>query len=466
MESKRPVFWYQGLFLQPQHFQLLEQYFQSNLNALRQVTAPFLWGLKAIDLEKAALSNRTFSVSRAEMLFPDGSFVTIPGNGLIKARPIHEDVLAHSDGAPVKVYACIKKLDPNGKNVTALDSFDDLSGVNTRFVALSNPEEAIDLYENGPLGQVKMLQYLVKIAFESEKDQLEDYVFMPISAITMQGDEIAFQKDYVPPVISIDGDRYLLNLIKETRDLLAAKGFQIAQFKVQRGLHSAEFGSKDMTLLLALRTLNRFVPALFHYVETGGVHPWEVYCLMRQIVGELSSFSSSIDVLGRQTEKDIGILPYDHWDIGKCFLRAFETISRLIEEITAGPQYIISLEFDGTYFATELAPSIFKAGNRYYLAIKTSKDPDYVIGSMETAAKLSSREYLPILIAKALPGVRLTPLSIPPSELPKRSDTYYFQIDITSDQWVAIEQGKNIALYWDTAPEDTEVELMVVEASR
>jgi len=97
--------------------------------------------------------------------------------------------------------------------------------------------------------------------------------------------------------------------------------------------------------------------------------------------------------------------------------------------------------------------------------IAAAEDPEKVKDSIVSSAKLSSREYLPILIARALPGIRLDYLPAPPQELPKRAGTCYFSIDSHSDQWTAVEQGKNVALYWDTAPEDIEAELMVVEVS-
>jgi type VI secretion system protein ImpJ len=34
-----------------------------------------------------------------------------------------------------------------------------------------------------------------------------------------------------------------------------------------------------------------------------------------------------------------------------------------------------------------------------------------------------------------------------------------------SDQWALVQKGNNIALYWDSAPEDLEVELMVAGRS-
>jgi len=80
-------------------------------------------------------------------------------------------------------------------------------------------------------------------------------------------------------------------------------------------------------------------------------------------------------------------------------------------------------------------------------------------------AKLGARESLPILIARALPGVRLEHLDLPPQELPRRARSIYFQVDHHSDQWAYVERGNNIALYWDVAPEDLKVELMVVGRS-
>ena len=78
---------------------------------------------------------------------------------------------------------------------------------------------------------------------------------------------------------------------------------------------------------------------------------------------------------------------------------------------------------------------------------------------MEQIAKISSREHLPILIARALPGIRLEYLQAAPQELPRRANTLYFQIDHHGEQWPQVQKGNNLALYWDSAPEDFKVEL-------
>jgi type VI secretion system protein ImpJ len=146
----------------------------------------------------------------------------------------------------------------------------------------------------------------------------------------------------------------------------------------------------------------------------------------------------------------------------QCFHQAQLVITRLLDEITAGPEYMIQLVYDGTYFATEMTPQMFEGRNRFYLVFETEGEPQTVITSMETIAKLSSRETLPLLIARALPGIKLEHLPQAPQELPRRANAVYFKIDHHSDQWSQIQKTKNMALYWDTAPEDLTVELMIV----
>ena len=94
--------------------------------------------------------------------------------------------------------------------------------------------------------------------------------------------------------------------------------------------------------------------------------------------------------------------------------------------------------------------------------MKTEEDPKELIQSLSITAKLSTRESLPLLIARALPGIGLEHLPVPPQELPRRASCIYFQVDHHNDQWSSVKKGNNLALYWDRAPEDLEAELMVV----
>ena len=162
------------------------------------------------------------------------------------------------------------------------------------------------------------------------------------------------------------------------------------------------------------------------------------------------------------TSKDQAIPAYDHMQLGDCFTRIHDMVNRLLDEITAGPEYMIELIYDGTYFTADLLPAMFGGGNRYYLVLETQADPEPLLHSLETAGKLGTRESLPLLIARALPAIQMNHLAVPPQELPRRAHAVYFQIDHHTEQWAQVENGRNIALYWDTAPEDLKAELMIV----
>lgn len=459
-DIQRPLFWHQGLFLQPQHFQLLDLSFRSLLIPFHSFIEPYFWGLGEIEIQKAALGRKVFNLLKGNFLFPDGTHTVFPGNAFIEARPFEEAWI--EGGKPLSVFIGLKKWNEAGENVTILEKLEKVTGITSRFVTTPDPEEIMDLHSGGSQGQVKRLYYVLKIFWETEKDQLGDYILIPIAKLERMGEEIVLSEHFVPPCLTISSSEPLIKLVKEVRDQIAARGRQLEEYKTQRGIQTAEFGARDMVYLLALRSLNRYVPILFHFTEVQQIHPWAAYGALRQLIGELSSFSERVNVMGELADGTAVLPNYDHLKLWECFSAAQSLISQLLDEITAGPEYIIRLIFDGTYFAAELKPAIFEGHNRYYLVLKTEEDPKFVLQSLETIVKLSSREHLPILIARALPGIGLEHLPVPPQELPRRAHSIYLAVDHHDDQWAMVNRGHNIALYWDSSPEDLEAELMVV----
>jgi type VI secretion system protein ImpJ len=460
LDIERPLFWHQGLFLQPQHFQINDRYFNALLTPFYSFSQPYLWGLNNLEIASASLGKGNFSVLKGLFLFQDGSFTAFPGNAIIEGRSF-SDAWA-DEGRPFMVYLGLKKWNDAGENVTVVPSLEGLSKVTTRFVTTPEPEEIKDLHEGGPVTQVQRLHYLLKLCWETEKDQLGDYLLIPLTRLEKRGDQIVVAEKYIPPCLTVRSVETFFNLVKEIRDEIASRSRQLEAYKVQRGIHTAEFGARDMVYLLALRSLNRYVPQLFHLTESAQAHPWLIYGVLRQLIGELSTFSSSVNAIGEEENGTLLLPRYDHSDLELCFGSAQALVVRLLDEITAGPDYIIRLTFDGTYFAADLPPAVFEGNRRYYLVAQTQSDPKSVTASLQTIAKLSSRESLPILIARALPGATLEYLSLPPQELPRRALSLYFQIDHHHGQWAQVQKGNNIALYWDTAPEDLGLELMVV----
>ncbi|BBO67205.1 type VI secretion protein [Desulfosarcina alkanivorans] len=457
---EKPLYWHQGLFLQPQHFQLQDRYTQALIEPLHQKMTPHFWGVSGMAVKSAALGNRSIGLTGGAFLFQDTTYAVIPDNAVVQSRSFES---AWEDGGkPFMVYLGLKKLSPGGENVTVVEDLSRIEDVTTRFAATEAVEDVRDQHGSGPNAEIRHLHLVLKFFWETETDQLGDYELIPLARLERQGDTIVLSEQYIPPCLNLAAVPALERLIKEVRDQISARGRQLEAYKRDRGIHTAEFGSRDMVFLLALRSLNRYVSMLVHLTEAGQVHPWTAYGVLRQLIGEMTTFSERISVTGALDDGTELVPAYRHQDLWNCFSSAQRLITQLLDEITAGPEYMMPLLFDGTYYATELPPAIFEGRNRFYLALETASDPQALLASVEQIAKFSSREYLPILIARSLPGIKLTYLQTPPQELPRRANTLYFQIDHHGDPWAQVQNGNNLALYWDSAPEDLKAELMAV----
>ena len=379
---------------------------------------------------------------------------------MIEIRSFQEDWLEGSK--PLPVYLGLRRLNENGDNVTVSGRLDHISDVTTRFATTEDEEEVGDIYQGGPTASMRRLYYVLKVFLGNEIQQISDYEVIPVTSIERSGDEVLISDHYVPPCLNLSASDTLTKIVREIHDQIATRGNQLEDYKQSRGIQTAEFGARDMVYLLALRTLNRYSPILSHLVQEGQAHPWSVYGVIRQLIGELSTFSLRVNAMGETDDRSQSLLVYDHRDLWGCFAGAQALTVRLLDEITAGPEYIVELLYDGTYYAAELNPAMLQGRNQYYLVCETDESPQPMIDGIVSIAKLGSRETLPILIARALPGVRLSHHAIPPQELPRRHNAVYFQIDHHSDQWAHVEKADNIALYWDTAPEDIKLEMMIV----
>lgn len=460
MSVERPLFWQQGLFLQPQHFQLMEQSYRELLTPVKRFMIPHFWGVISLQIKETRLASRILEVQNGTFIFQDGTHVVFPGNAVMSVRSL-DDSLAGS----LKVYLGLKSWYHAGENVTVVENLEKLDGVTTRFVATPDSEEVDDLHAGGPTGHIKKLHYVLKIFWEDELEKSGDYQLIQIARLEKRGAGVNLSQDYIPPCPMIAGSETLLNLIGEIRDQITARSRQLEEYKKKRGVHSAEFGSRDMVYILALRSVNRYAPLLHHYTQTPRIHPWVVYGSMRQLIGELSSFSDRVNSLGEFSDHDPAFPEYDHSSLWDCYFEIQNLISHLLDEITAGPEYIMRFIRDGVFYSADLKPAVFQENNRFYLSVRTDSEANSIIQTMKTLAKLGSREDLKNIVTRALPGIHLEHQPQPPQQLPRRSNAVYFLISHHNEQWESVVKNRNIALYWNNAPGDADIELMVIRRS-
>ena len=69
MQPQRPVYWYSGQFLEPQHFQQADAFHASERASLLQSAQPCFWGVGSLDVDEAALAEGRILVRSGIMRF-------------------------------------------------------------------------------------------------------------------------------------------------------------------------------------------------------------------------------------------------------------------------------------------------------------------------------------------------------------------------------------------------------------
>ncbi len=459
MDKIKPVFWHQGLFLQPQHFQLSERYQQSLFEPYQKYQQPHFWGVCELEMLESSLSYKTCEIESGEFIFPDGSYVKVPETGVVSPRSFDDEWV--EPDKPFTIYLALHKYSQVDDNVKIVNELSNLTDVNSRFVALTNPESVSDLYQQGPDAQVKYLRHVLKIVFENEREEMNDYELIPVAQVVRDGDSIKSNRQFFPPTVSISAVPELARMVKEIRDEITGRAMQLSAYKSP--MHAMKgFDPNLLRYKLALQALSRFVPRLFHCLEYSSVHPWVIYGVLRELVGEISTFTDSVSVLGETNDGERLLPAYDHLDLGTCFSSISVLITQLLNEITIGPQYLVEMKFDEVAFTAEVPDKFFTEYVDFYLIVNTMSEFDAWQQSLLTASKLSSRDAVETLIDRSLPGVGVFSLPVAPPGLPRRPNSYYFRVDVHDDQWASVKRQENVSLLWNEAPEDVQIELVVV----
>ncbi|HWQ09553.1 MAG TPA: type VI secretion system baseplate subunit TssK, partial [Holophaga sp.] len=308
----------------------------------------------------------------------------------------------------------------------------------------------------------KRLTHSLKIFFEPERERMSDYHVIRLARLVREGDKVVVSPSHIPPSLGLDASEVLGNLVQEIRDLTAARCRVLEQYKSPNTLRRTAMDLRYMVYLMALMTLNRHLPALNHLRTAAKVHPWQAYGILCQFIGELSTFSSTINASGESRDGTVLLPPYDHLDLWGCFSAARKLCGELLEGLILGPEYLIPLVPKEEFHVASPPEGVFKPDRAYWLILKTVQDLAPIREAINQHVKLGASMSIATLIAMAVPGAGLEYSEDPPSGMPMDASVTYFRIDRLSPQWLEIEKTRTIAMYWPEAPDDLVAEIAVI----
>jgi type VI secretion system protein ImpJ len=427
MSAHNKVVWSEGLFLQPQHFQQQDRYFERFVEGRCQALIPHSWGFTEIELERDLLSIGKFALRRAAGVFPDGTPFRMPDDDPLPA-PV--DV-----GAQVRdqiVYLAVPVRRADATDVERAASAD---GLVRHEVREWEARDATSTSGNAALLEVGALR--TRLLFASDVTQA--YACIPLAhLIECRSDkQVVLEEAFIPTVLHARAATRLATFMKELVGLLHQRGEALGG----RVAATDRGGSAEIAQFLMLQAINRYEPLVAHFADSGGPHPEELFRVCVSAAGELATFTAA-------SKRAPGLAPYRHDRLRESFepviaaLRA--SLSTVLEQ-SAIPIPIEAKKF-GISVATVADRTLFSTAV-FVLAARADLPAEELRRRFPAQLKIGPVEQIRDLVMAALPGVPVHPVPVAPRQIPFHAGFVYFEVDQSNELWSQLTASGGVAMH-------------------
>ena len=403
------------MFLRPQHFQQSDLFNAAQRRQLAGLLHPFPWGVRRLEIDVDALETEVLRIQRCEIVFPDGLTLRYPEAAELRDRSFKDAFAATLEA--IGVYLVIPALEQ--PDATA-----------QRYVARREPFR--DLYDPSNTTTVDFVIPQAELIFTSnpEDERLAGCETVRIAEIRRTGraaPRYELSRRYVAPCVRSDASALLMSTARQVHDQVCAAARNLGMHRRGRGEEGLASGAGDLEQLVALQALNQFAPALHHLLAHGGGHPFELFQLLAELRGTLTTFSS--------TEESFTFRDYVHTDLFNSFEPLAESIRKLLEQLIPSHYEAIPLERQGARFTASIPSPLFEEGTAFILAARGFGPLEEFKKTMDSVAKISSAGDMADLTTFRLKGIPRQYREVPPAEIPRNTECAYFAIETTDKRW-------------------------------
>lgn len=425
LESK--VVWSEGMFLNPQHFQQQDRYFERFVDGRCGAISAFGWGLQEFELDQQLLTLGKISVQSAKGVFPDGTPFSFPDCD--EAPPVLE---VPENTKNCIVYLAVPLRRPGAVDVLARDN---VQGLARYYYSEQGVRDAT--IESGDNQNIQVGKLRLRLLLET--DDLSGYAYIGMIRVTevKQEKDLALDTKYIPTVLNCQAETNLFAFITELHGLIRHRAEAIAGRlgDARRG------GTAEIADYLLLQVINRFEPLLEHYSRLGHVHPLQLFESAIQLIGELSTFVT--------TERRPPSLPvYLHRDLEQTFIPVMESARKFLSMVYE--QTAIALKLEEKKYGVRVSEitdrSLLSSAN-FILAVRADVSDDLLRNRFPVQIKIGPVERIRQLVNAALPGIELKVLPVAPRQIPFRSGYTYFELDQRSQFWKEMNQSGGFAMH-------------------
>jgi type VI secretion system protein ImpJ len=427
MSAHNRVIWSEGLFLQPQHFQQQERYFERYVETRCRPLVPHGWGFTEIEFERDFLSIGKAGLRRVAGVFPDGTPFRMPDDD-----PLPKPIDIGSDVRDQVLYLAVP-LRRSGELEADRDAGadelvrHDVRAVQARNAASSGGDPA--LLEVGALRTRLLLA----------NDVTQAYACVPLAHVVecRADQQVVLDESFIPTVLHVRTAGRLQSFSTELLGLLHPRGEALAGRVAATGRGAAaEFAD-----FLMLQAIKRYEPLLAHYAESGELHPESLYQICVTVAGELSTFTT--------TSKRPPKLPaYRHDHLRESFDPVIAALRESLSKVLT--QSAVSIPIEPKKFGISVAVvgdrSLYTSAV-FILGARAELPSEELRRRFPAQLKIGPVEKISDLVRLQLPGVPVHAVPVAPRQIPYHAGFAYFELDQTDALWDQLKNSGGVGLH-------------------
>jgi type VI secretion system protein ImpJ len=402
--AKRPVHWFEGMFLKPHHFQAADRYARERIKESEDWLHPHNWGVRSVRFDEDAIANYTLRLTACQIRFKDGTTLSVPEEATIDPLELRP-VLGQK--AETTAYLAIPAWQDSRANAERARS-----DQNPRFLvsSLERPDENT----GGDEEEIEFRHIQARLLLEEQITT--GYEILPLARIsrsTAAQSPPKIDREYVPPILGIDAWTPLNDEIQALFRQIEAWIDQEATQLVGRRVAFDSQILGDAERILRLSVLNAASATFQAVIATKGLHPFLMYQELCRILGQLSIFG--------ETRRPMKIPGYDHDNIGPIYWPVIKEIRRLLGELGQVAFHKRYFKLEGRRFMVNLEPDWTLDTTKMYIGVETSELSDAECDELMSGSdwKLGSADQVGTIFDRAEQGLKMEPLNRIPPALPR-----------------------------------------------
>jgi type VI secretion system protein ImpJ len=448
MKLLSKIVWSEGMYLAPQHFQAQNRYFEDSLHFATSSLWNEIYGFAACEVDADALQNGILALRHARGIFEDGLAFDMPEcDQLPQSRSFADLFSPVADH--LTLCLAVPRSTPDGKNVE-LETIPNSSRYRLEVETLHDENTGRD-EKPVPLGR-KNLRLI------PEAEASANLLTLPVVRVIRDGaGHFVADPTFIPPCLHISASVRLMSLLHRQVEILEEKSAMVSQDQAAqtKGKFQTGLSARQVSQFWFLHAINSSLTPLRHILLSKHGHPEELFREMSRLAGALCTFA--LDTHPRS-------LPtYDHRALDRCFDALDEHIRRHLEIVVPAQAIVIPLRAAQRYFYEgEIVDQRCLGRTRWILGVHSPIGEADLIARTQQLIKVCSAKFIPDLVKRAMGGLALTHISVPPSAVAAKVDSQYFTINRTGPCWEHIMQTRRVGVYVPGEIPSPEMELVVI----